>query len=134
MSLISFNQSANLTTYSIGLVYVNSAVLQEHNHVVLSQRANSRVINTISGSYAGDAAGPAISDVVVTSNIPYNGFDFDPSPFMQELAQLSFVIDMGNSTNQFQGQIYEASYEHGVESSAKLIFKARGKMNVWNSS
>lgn len=132
MSFLQFDNGAGaLQRYTVANVYVNGSVLLEETAVSIERETGSHSINTIGIGYAGEAAGAPFVLVTVENAVPSTNFEFDAAQFFGQMQTCQFTINAAGKHLTFRGSLLSDNFSHVVNGTAKLSFKAKGHLSMW---
>lgn len=122
------SNTAIYAVFGLQIVLPNGSLLNiaQESSMTIDSTTGSQPVKTVQLGYAGESPGSAMTEISVDTAIPASGFEFDPTQLMAGLSSCKFVINGANSLLQFEGFIISSTLSHGVDSEAKLSFKARG--------
>lgn len=125
--------------------YTNAAIdiegvrLLQAETIEIDFQSNAVKQTTLALGLAGMSPGAAEVNVKVTSAVPVDGFEFDPTQAIKALDQISFAVLACGTNNRYsrvaqgRGTIISATFKKGTNQNSSLDFTIVAPLATWQS-
>lgn len=127
------------TEYTNAAIDIGGLRLLQAESIEIDFQSNSVDQNTLALGFAGKSPGPKKIMVKVTSAIPTDGFEYDPTPAIQALGATAFAVYMCGTNNRYlkvatgEGTVTQATFKKGTGANASLDFTIEAPFQTWQS-
>lgn len=125
--------------------YTNAAIdieglrLLQAETIEIDFQSNAVDQNTLALGHAGKSPGPKKVMVKVTSAVPTDGFEYDPTPAIMALNATAFSVYMCGTNNRYsrvataRGTVVQATFKKGTGQNASIDFTIEAPFTTWQA-